>query len=103
MDLVLAKTFLYLAEGMTSRALELHSVIQKRRFHALFAISPEDCSAVWRNFGRSELQNGQPVQLLWGLLFMKTYASEDVLCGITRSDRKTFRKWSWKVVDAISN
>ena len=34
---------------------------------------------------------------------MKVYATEVVLCGIVRGvDRKTFRKWSWVFIEALS-
>lgn len=103
MDHVLPITFIYLGHGMTGRAVGLHSVEQRRRFHALFGISPAMCCLVWTKLA-DQLQKGtQPMHLLWGLLFLKTYATEEVMCTITQTDRKTFRKWSWSVVTEISN
>ena len=45
----------------------------------------------------------QPFHLLWGLIFMKVYATEAVHCKIVNSpDEKTFRKWSLLFVKEIS-
>lgn len=35
-------------------------------------------------------------------MFLKTYETEDVLCTIAGTDRKSFRKWAWIVVVAIA-
>jgi hypothetical protein len=41
---------------------------------------------------------------LWGLLFLKVYETDSVLAGIVGGiDEKTFRKWKWIIVKAISN
>lgn len=45
----------------------------------------------------------QPKHLLWGLLFLTTYDTEENLAQrVGNVDEKTFRKWSRLFVDAIS-
>ncbi len=45
----------------------------------------------------------EPVIYSGDFCFLKTYATEEVLRVIAQADRKTFRKWSWTIVTAISN
>ena len=40
--------------------------------------------------------------MLWALLFARTYLPEDALALICRVQEKTFRKWVWLMVRAIS-
>ena len=72
-----------------------------RLFRALFGVSPLVCVDIWNTcswqFGTT------PTHLLWAMLFLKVYASEDVLCSLTGCCRKTFRKWLWPTVASISN
>lgn len=42
--------------------------------------------------------------LLWALMFMKVYGKESTMCSLAGGvDKKTFRKWTWFFVNAISN
>ena len=40
--------------------------------------------------------------MLWTLLFLKVYASENVLCKICACDEKTLRKWVWMMLDEMA-
>jgi len=43
------------------------------------------------------------LHLLWGLLFLKVYATESILCGIVGGvDEKTFREWAWLMVEKMA-
>ena len=55
---------------------------------------------VWDEIENLLPRGGKPVHLLWGLLYLKVYASEDVLVAIANTTRKTFRKWS-KIVTKL--
>ena len=103
MSNVLPITFRYLASGMTNRAVGLHSISEERRFRALFGITLEHCYVLWRKIQGTLPEGSQPTHLLWALLLLKTYATEDVLCTIIQVDAKTFRKWSWIIISSISN
>ena len=76
--------------------------IPDREFRAHFGASPNVCFNIWQQCENSFLHRKvRPKHLLWGFLFLNTYATESVLartCGVTR---KTFRFWSWLVVDTI--
>jgi hypothetical protein len=42
--------------------------------------------------------SARPRHLLWALVFLKVYASEDVHCCLVGYvDAKTYRKWAWWV------
>ena len=51
------------------------------------------------------MPNGvQDVHLLWGLMFLKLYVSESVNCALAWGmDEKTFQKWIWMFVYAMSD
>ena len=43
-------------------------------------------------------------QFLYTLMFMKVYAKEGTMCSLAGGiDPKTFRKWTWDIIDAIAN
>ena len=96
-------TFLYLSQKMTGRAASVSTLPEKRRFRSLFGVSPELCSVIWSRLGGKQVKSGNPMHLLWALLFLKVYANEDVLSVIAGVSRKTYRKWVWVVVTLLSN
>lgn len=73
----------------------------ERKFRALFGCSTEACQDLWKiTFGYQKVGT-QPKHLLWALLQLKVYATEDVLAALIGCDRKTFRKWVWPMIRAI--
>ena len=52
---------------------------------------------------KSILFKARPQHLLWALMFLKMYASTSVNASFARCDEKTFRKWCWKVIEALSS
>jgi hypothetical protein len=51
-----------------------------------------------------ELPTGaKPVHMLWGLLLLKLYCSEQVLAILAGVHEQTFRKWAWYFVDAVAD
>ena len=83
----------------------LSSMTRSRRFRAAFGTSPRVCSVLWSKCHESfDIPvNALPVHLLWVLLFLKLYASEQVNAALTKSDEKTFRKWSWLFIEALAS
>lgn len=76
-----------------------------RRFRSFFGVSPEICSRLWGMLDPcATMENGAvPEHLLWALMFMKIYATNSVLCALVGGvDEKTYRKWTWIFVNAIS-
>ena len=98
----LPSLFISVSQGITGRAAGLHSVPQKRRFRCLFGVTPQVCSNIWQMMGERLPNGGQQQHLLWGLLFLKIYGTEDVLSSLAGVDRKTFRKWAWEFIHIIS-
>lgn len=69
-------------------------------FYSHFGTSPDTCLLLWQKC--TFPPDMKPCHLLWALLFLKLYATEEVLSNIAGSTRKTFRKWAWIVIEAIS-
>ena len=80
-----------------------------RRFRSFFGVDPIHCTMVWTildgyNFNGSRPNGMKPVHLLWALLFLKSYACDDILCALAGGvDKKTFRKWCWFFIRAVSS
>lgn len=74
------------------------------QFASLFGTTLEVCCIIWSlvewngNEGDTE-----PVHLLWGLMLLKLYNSENALCSLAGGiDNKTLRKWAWAWIEQIS-
>ena len=78
------------------------SIVNDRRFKSNFGVTPYTCSFLWDLIYNIIPDGGHFVHLLWGLMFLKVYATEAVHCGKVQCDEKTFRKWSWTVVKALA-
>lgn len=74
-----------------------------RAFRAHFGTSIDVCSLLWDGIRADTrfYRYIQPRHLLWALLFLKTYNTEDVLSSRVGTTPKTFRKWVWKVLRLI--
>ena len=95
--------FLLLASGLLGRAPGLTMTVAKRRFRALFGVSPVVCAAAWSIAGPQLPRGARPKHLLWALMFLKIYGTEHTHAAIAHVDEKTFRKWSWAILELISN
>lgn len=75
------------------------------RFRACFGVSSEIAAEIWNLIEPSVDEPGAaPKHLLWALVFMKVYSTEEIHCAIVNwpSDR-TFRKWSWYFIAKIAD
>jgi len=76
----------------------------RRRYRAHFGTSLSVTAALWNQL----MQHGErtrrfsPAKLLWALYFLKTYTSEDVASSFFHCSPKTYRKWTWIVIQSIS-
>jgi hypothetical protein len=73
---------------------------------SLIGTSYEICAELWNliNPVLSVSRNAQPKHLLWALLLMKQYSTEEVNVRLVGgADNKTYRKWSWLFIEAIAN
>lgn len=82
----------------------------KRFWRHKFGATPLVCSVLWDRLEAALEQmpnNKQLKHLLWGLMLLRTYADEADLAKDAGGqdgcvDGKTFRKWAWLFVEAIS-
>ena len=101
---VTADAFLVAATNIIGRSVQGKSLShesRERHFWALFGVGPCACSDLWRLCEFS--QETKPKHLLWALLFLKTYATEAVLCTLAGTTRKTLRKWIWRIIFSMDN
>lgn len=78
---------------------------QERRFKKVFGVSAATCSTLWGllNAALPSLPNSAcPVHLLWTLYFLKHYGIEEANAAFVGCDEKTYRKWCWICIDALS-
>lgn len=82
---------------------------EDRKFRALFGCSVAVAKVIWDLLNEEDLvpQGGKLIHLLWALLFVKVYPTEETLtslCGDTTGEpeRKTVRKWINLFMESIS-
>lgn len=86
--------------------------IRRNRFVSFFGVEPLIVSIVWSMLVDVEdeimvcfaaVDKVKPLYLLWALLFLKCYNTNTRNAAIAAVDEKTYRNWSWMVVEAIAN
>jgi hypothetical protein len=82
------------------------TVTAERRFRELFGCAPDIVLTIWNLLdpAKSTLPSSATInQLLWTLMFLKIYSKEATISGMAGGvDEKTYRKWVWLFVVAIS-
>ena len=88
---------------------------KERTFCSFFGIDCRVVSDAWNIFFDIDnnsffdkdriqmLRNLKPVHVLWTLLFLKVYATEQVLSKSCRCTAKTFGKWIWIIILEMTN
>jgi len=76
-----------------------------RVFRSFFGVCPRVVWKCWDLLKPSlvELNGVQPIHLLWACMFLKVYGPEATLAAIAKCTEKTYRKWIWNLIYAISN
>jgi hypothetical protein len=74
-----------------------------RRYKALFGVSAATCSRLWALVKPSSPSSAGSRHLLWTLYFLKQYSHEEVNAAFCQCDEKTFRKWSWMVMQVLAD
>lgn len=69
----------------------------------MFGVSADTCAVLWALREGRTPPGAKPVNLLWGLLFLKLYETERVNSFIAGTDEKTFRKWTWIIVKLLAD
>lgn len=79
------------------------SISDDRSFKSHFGTNIDVASIVWDMMkeNRRRPLSMRPIHLLWGLLFLKTYSTTDVLAASVGTSRNTLRKWIWIVLRQI--
>lgn len=73
-----------------------------RRFKAFFGVSPNICGKVWLEIKDKLTSDFTYKHLLWALLFLKCYNTENVNHSIVDSNEKTFREKVHHLVDKLA-
>ena len=76
-----------------------------RRFRACFGASSNVVASLWNDIvAKGAIESGaQPKHLLWALVHLKVYGSEELNCAIVGwPSAKTFAKWAWYFVKRIA-
>ena len=76
-----------------------------RHFRAMFSMSSRTAHLLWitLDVDVSGPTGGKRIHLLWMLMFLKEYCTQDSLSGICRVTQKTFRCWVDIFLDHVSN
>ena len=78
-------------------------ILQHRQFISFFGVSATVCEKAWRMILSNCPEGFLPKHLLFGLLLLKTYGTETVCCSVAGVSEKSFRKWSWICIEALSS
>ena len=76
-----------------------------RHFRAMFGVSSRTAYLLWITLDIDVIgpRGGKRIHLLWMLMFLKEYCTQDSLSGICGVTRKTFRQWVDVFLDRVSN
>ncbi len=72
-----------------------------RKFKAHFGVSSRICEILWNRINRP--RHILPKHLLWALLFLKSYNTENIMSTILKHDEKTIRLYVWTVIDLLAD
>lgn len=76
--------------------------VSNRTFRGLYGVTPNVASLIWKRIYIALPSGTLPRYLLWTLLFLKGYYTEVFNSTFVQTDPKTYRKWIWIVIDALS-
>jgi len=76
-----------------------------RRFKACFGASSSIVAELWNRIRARGIESGaKKKHLLWALIHLKVYSSEEIHCSIVGwPSAKTFSKWAWYFVRKIAD
>lgn len=81
---------------------------RSRRFKAHFGAEPDVIVTIWNLLHKTRwlffagVRGPKPVHLLWALLLLRKYGTEETMAAIAGVSERTFRKWAWFYADGIS-
>ena len=96
-----AKIFLQIAVHLLRMDHIRSTTEQYRKYSTLLGLSPFSTNLLWSVLDKPK--GLKPVHLLWTLLFLRMYPTQEVLLSYLQVDTKTARKWIWMVVDLLAD
>jgi hypothetical protein len=98
-------------KAMMQRRTNYNQFTFDRRFREMFGCCPATVARAWNWIenvigwtGLEEYTTRKIDYLLWSLLFLKVYGKESTLSSLLGGvDEKTYRKWVWLYVVALSS
>jgi hypothetical protein len=95
--------FMDLAGSLASSLAEdVGQATKKRRFKKIFGVTAAVCAKLWILLAAHLGRDSRPVHLLWTLFFLKHYSVEEVNSAFAQCNEKTFRKWTWLMVEELA-
>lgn len=98
-----SKVFLNIGCSYVKHNINGSRITGYRRFRAFFGVDPIVCSIVWEQLKNDRPPRSKPKHLMWALMFLKIYTTENVFRGIVGVDEKTWRKWIWIFIDLMAS
>ena len=107
-----AAEFEAMGQQLANYAPSTSAKIRRDRFVSFYGVVPLIVAVVWSMLVDVEdhimvcfasVEAVKPVYLLWALLFLKCYNTNIRNAAMAGVDEKTFRNWSWILVEAIAN
>ena len=90
--------------GLEVLGFESHSHgTNKQRFESIFGAPPEIVLIIWRLIIDDLLKRASIFHLMMALCWLCTYKSENISAGRFNVTEKTYRKWSWIIIEKIAN
>jgi hypothetical protein len=87
-----------------SAAESIRAKDDSRSFASLFGVRVSLCPIIFQHCQLYMIHGLEAKHILWGLICMKVYATEDAACSmLTRVTRKAYRRWYWIVIQAITS
>lgn len=77
---------------------------EDKMFRRFFGAPIAIVADIWNRLDGNIEKSSKPKHLLWALVFLKVYSTEDVHCRIVGwPDPKTFWKWSWYFIEKMAD
>lgn len=73
-----------------------------RRYRTFYGITPKVFAFLWKLMSEKP-PSSEPKHLLWCMFYLKNYNKEHGNAAIANVDEKTFRLWTWRIVDLLAN
>ena len=75
-----------------------------RKIRATYGASVPVLARLWQMVQDNDNDNNKIrlMHFLWGMRFLKSYKSDDIASSEAGCSPKTWRKWAWRVITALS-